>query len=240
MRRYCVGSAVPRAVIPAVSEMKVCAVRYVILFLTLMMSACGGGGDGSAPVVQPAAVMRPVTGQDDTARVQAAVDQGGTVTFAAGTFHLTRTITITKSGTVIAGAGAQTVFDYTPTPLAQIQHCMNDRAFTTPCTFDDPPPRRVGAPIAVGDTSFVATDAADVADIKAGDWLLINDYDSVVDDRVAVDWAQVESVEGLTVNVISPFAWHLRRRGHGFQARAALDLSRLPRSLRTSRSKTSP
>jgi hypothetical protein len=172
--------------------------------------------------------------QDDTAAVQAMVDKGGAVTFPAKTYHLSATITITKSDTVITGAGAQTVFDYMPTPMAQIQHCKNDRVFTTPCAFDDPPPRRVGAAIAVGDTSFLATDAADVADLAPGEWILINDYDSVIGDRVAVDWEQVQSVDGLTVNVDPPSAWHSRRRARGFPAKAASGLNLSPRLSRTS------
>jgi len=49
----------------------------------------------------------------------------------------------------------------------------------------------------VGDTSFTATD--DASDVQPGEWLLINDYDSVFGDRAAVDWVQVESVAGNVV-----------------------------------------
>jgi len=66
-------------------------------------------------------------------------------------------------------------------------------------------PRAIAASISAGDTSFLARSAGDVADLQPGDWLLINEYDSVVGDRVAVDWMQVESVSGLEVRVAQPF-----------------------------------
>jgi hypothetical protein len=73
--------------------------------------------------------------------------------------------------------------------------------------------------------AFVATDATDVADLVPGEWILINDYDSVIGDRVAVDWVQVQSVEGLTVNVTKPFRmafttarpWVPAKSGLGFE-----------------------
>jgi hypothetical protein len=165
--------------------------------LSSTVVACGGGGSGSVPTTGSPVV------QDDTAAVQAAVDKGGVVSFSARTYHLTRTITLRHSGTVVIGAGPSTVFEYQPSQ--QLQHCENDRVFTTPCTFDDPPPRPVAASIGAGDTSFLASSAGDVADLQPGDWLLINQYDSVIGDRVAVDWVQVESVSGLQVKVAQPF-----------------------------------
>lgn len=163
--------------------------------LSSTVVACGGGG--SAPTGKAA------TFKDDTAAVQAAVDQGGVVSFSAGTYHLTRTITIRHSGTVIVGAGPSTIFEYQPSQ--QLQHCENDRVFTTPCMLYAQMPRAIAASISAGDTSFLARSAADVADLQPGDWLLINEYDSVVGDRVAVDWMQVESVSGLQVRVAQPF-----------------------------------
>jgi hypothetical protein len=192
--------------------------RNTILILALALSACGGGGGVSVAPPTTGDAPAPVT--DDTAAVQAMVDKGGTVAFAAKTYHLSKTITVTKSGTVIEGVTG-TVFDYVPTTT---EHCVTDRVFTTPCAFDDAPPRQVAAPIAVGDTSFTATDAADVADLAPGEWILINDYDSVIGDRVAVDWEQVQSVDGLTVNVKAPFRmsfttarpWVAGKSGLGF------------------------
>ena len=163
--------------------------------LSSTVVACGGSG--SAPTAKAPAV------KDDTAAVQAAVDRGGVVSFSAGTYHLTRTIIIRHSGTVIVGAGPSTIFEYQPSQ--QLQHCENDRVFTTPCMLYAQIPRPIAASISAGDTSFLARSAADVADLQPGDWLLINAYDSVVGDRVAVDWMQVESVSGLQVRVAQPF-----------------------------------
>jgi hypothetical protein len=168
---------------------------FIVVLLATDVAACGGdraGQRGPGPGVQ-----------DDTTEVQAAVDQGGVVRFSAGTYHLKRTITIRHSGTVIVGAGPSTVFEYQPSQ--QLQHCENDRVFTTPCMLYAQMPRAIAASISAGDTSFLATAAGDVADLQPGDWLLINEYDSAVRDRVAVDWVQVESVSGLQVRVAQPF-----------------------------------
>src|SRR5437660_11716255 len=128
----------------------------ITALVALTFTACGGGGDRDAPPPTPPPPVR-----DDTAAVQAAVDKGGAVMFAAKIYHLSRTIVITQSGTSIIGAGSDTVFDYQPSQ--QLTHCLNDRVFTTPCSFDDAPPRQIAAPIAVGDTSFTATIVTDVA-----------------------------------------------------------------------------
>ena len=188
------------------------------LVLALTLAACGGGGTPS-PAPPP-----PV--EDDTAAVQAAVDRGGTVMFAAKTYHLSRTIVIKNSGTAIVGSGPDTVFDYQPS--TQLQHCENDRVFTTPCTLYHSVPRQIAAPIAIGDTSFAAIAAADVADLKLGDWLLINDYDSVVGDRVAVDWVQVASVSGLTVNVAQPFRMAFTTARPWVPAKSGLGFTPIP------------
>ncbi|HEY2339801.1 MAG TPA: glycosyl hydrolase family 28-related protein, partial [Steroidobacteraceae bacterium] len=103
--------------------------------LSSTVVACGGSGSA------PTAKRPPV--KDDTAAVQAAVDQGGVVSFSAGTYHLTRTITIRHSGTVIVGAGPSTVFEYQPSQ--QLQHCENDRVFTTPCMLYAQMPRAIAA-----------------------------------------------------------------------------------------------
>lgn len=190
--------------------------RINFLLLAFLLAGCDGNGVGSYPTTPPPPV------QDDTAFVQAAVDVGGVVTFAAKTYHLSRTILIKTSATSIVGVGPETVFDYQPS--AQTQHCATDRVFTTPCTFEDAPPRRIAAPIAVGDKAFSAFAAADVADLKYGDWLLINDVDSVFGDKVAIDWVQVAGVSGVTVNLVQPFRmafttarpWDPGKSGLGF------------------------
>jgi hypothetical protein len=185
-------------------------------WFTLLLSGCGAGG-APTPSEHPAPV------QDDTDAVQSAVDHGGLVSFAARTYHLSRTIVITQSNTTIEGLGPQTVFQFRAS--ATRQHCVNDRAFTTPCGIDDNPPRRIAGAIAVGARSFTAAAAADTADLLPGDWLLITDADPVIGDRVAGDWAQVDAVVGTVISVRTPFrtafttarSWDPGRSGLGFQ-----------------------
>lgn len=188
--------------------------RTSLIAGTCVLAACGGGGSPS-----PTAVT------DDTASLQAALDKGGTVQLEARTYHFSRTLTVSQSNTVIVGQGqAVTLLEFSP-PEGQLTHCQTDRAITTPCEFDDPPPRQVGAAINLGDTSFQAAQASDVADLAPGDWLLINDYDQDIGDRVAVDWVQVAGIVGTTVNVVTPFRmafttarpWVPRKSGLGFE-----------------------
>ena len=77
---------------------------------------------------------------------------GAAQSFSARTYHLTRTITISRSGTVILGAGPSTVFEFQPSK--QLQHCANDRVFTTPCTLYARTPRAIAASISAVDASF--------------------------------------------------------------------------------------
>ncbi len=185
-----------------------------VLSALLMLLPCGCGGGSGGTSAAP---------QDDTDVVQNAVDHGGIVSFSARTYYLSRTIVINNSNTTIQGAGPQTVFQYRASAVRQ--HCANDRVFTTPCGIDDNPPRRIANAISVGDGSFSATVSTDVADLQSGDWLLISDIDSVIGDRVTVDWAQVASVSGLIVSVRTPFrtaftnarAWDPGHSGLGFQ-----------------------
>jgi hypothetical protein len=139
--------------------------------------------------------------QDNTADVQKAVDAGGVVMFPAGKYVITKTIVVSKSNTVILGAGPETVFEFRPT-LPQV-HCENDRAFTTPCDVLLTPRRQITAPIAIGESTF--STAGDVSDLWPGDTLLIQEKDQKAGDVVVVDWAEVASSSGNTVRVQQPF-----------------------------------
>jgi hypothetical protein len=173
----------------------------------LMICSCGGqSGDAL---------------RDDTEAVQNAVNLGGVIKFEARTYSLSRTIVITKAGTVIQGAGPGTVFRYHSSAIRE--HCANERVFTTPCEINDIPPRRIADPIALGDRSFLAV--GDVSDLQPGDWLIVSDRDSEIGDVVTIDWIQVDSVSALVVNVRTPFRtsfttarhWDPGRSGLGFQ-----------------------
>ena len=99
---------------------------------------------------------------------------------------------------------------------------MNDRAFTTPCDAGNAPRRRIAGPISVGDKVFGASD--DVSDLHSGDWLVITEKDRMPGEVVAIDWAQVASVSGSSVQVQTPFrtafpnarAWDPDHSGLGF------------------------
>jgi len=155
---------------------------YALLALPLL-SACG-----SAQLNGPADIQR-------------AVDAGGTVRFPAGTYLLTQTIVVHKSNTIIQGAGRATIFVFKPS-LPQL-HCINDRAFTTPCSVADSAGRQIAGSIALGSSSFEALDNVD--DLRSGDWLIVEEKDSEPSEVVIVDWVQVAAVSGNTVVVRSPF-----------------------------------
>jgi hypothetical protein len=104
----------------------------LLIVVLLLLAGCGGDGTDQATAID----------------VQAAVDAGGTVRFAAGTYTFSKTIVVRKSGTVIEGAGPQTVFVFKPS--GPIAHCVNDRAFTTPCDVADTPRRQIANAIAGG------------------------------------------------------------------------------------------
>jgi len=172
-----------------------------LLFLLPTLVGCGA---------VPKATQNSLANVDRTAEIQEAVDQGGTVTFPAGTYFFTRTIVPRKSNTVIQGVGPQTVFVFTPSlPLI---NCVNDRAFTTPCDVQRriqgnsvvwTPRRQIAAPISLGDKSFATLE--DVSDISAGDWLIIEERDPNISDIVVVDWVQVASASGRVIGTGAPF-----------------------------------
>jgi hypothetical protein len=158
--------------------------------------------------------------------VQRAVDRGGVVHFGSRTYHLTRTIVVNHSNTVIQGEGPGTIFEFNGRGAKAA--CVNDRAFTTPCALIHQPARRIAAAIAVGDRSFLPAD--DASDLRPGDWLIVAEKDAVIGDVVAIDWAQVDSVEAGVVGVRTPFRmafslsrpWDPARSGLGFRKVAPL------------------
>lgn len=167
------------------------ALTFMVPFLSFMLLGCVGNADR-------------------TAEIQAAVDRGGIVTFPAGTYVFTRTIVPHKSNTVIQGVGPETVFVFRPSP--PLVNCVNDRAFTTPCDVQRTvqgndvvwtPRRRIVGSIAIGDTSFTASDS--VSDLSAGDWLIVEERDPNTSDIVVVDWAQVATASGNVITTQEPF-----------------------------------
>jgi hypothetical protein len=195
---------------------------WMALFLAL--TACGGGGSPSEPVAIAKAPATPVTVTpppptaptvpivDETASLQAMLNKGGTIQLEARTYHISSMLNIAVSGTVLQGNGSSTVIDFTPPPAAQVKGCYTDRALSTNCGFSTEFPQQIWANIQKGDTSFVAANADDAAALVPGDWVYIAAWDPGISDAIAhtayatiADWAQVASVEGTTVNVVTPF-----------------------------------
>lgn len=142
----------------------------------------------------------------------------------AGNYVLRHTILVNNN---VRGVGPGTHFLFQPSP--PFLECQNDRAFTTSCdTLYDrstqafKPRNRIAAPIAIGDTSFQAADPD--TGLAPGDWVIVTEKDNAVKDVVAIDWAQVASVNAVTVHVVSPFrtafsvkrAWDPLYGGLGF------------------------
>ena len=180
----------------------------LILFLFILLLAGRGMVRNSrAPVVNSSPPANTYTNCSlspplSTADIQQAIDAGGIIKFGPGVYELNQTIVVRKSNTIIQGSGPGTVFIFKPT-LPQV-HCVNDRAFTTPCDVIDTPRRQILSPIGIGDYTFTA--AGDLSDLTSGDWLIIGEKDRNVGGlAVTVDWAQVAAVTGNVVQVRTPF-----------------------------------
>jgi hypothetical protein len=170
------------------------AKKMVAILVAVILAGCGGGGGASTPAPTPPPPVAQT--QDDTSAVQAAVDAGGVVNLS-GTYLLTQSIVVTKSGTVIQGGGT-----FTYKPGTKPTGCSNDAAFTTPC-IDSMPRQQITANIAIGSNTLTA--AGDLAALVPGVWLVISERDNLHGDIVAFDWAQVRSVASQTVTVSAPF-----------------------------------
>lgn len=190
--------------------------KLIPIAVTLALAACGGGVTPPAPhvTVPPPDIKAPPPPPvvDDTAAVQALLDAGGVVQLDARTYHISRTLMMSHSGTTLQGHGASTVLFYEPPAPGTVKHCQNDRVITTRCALSATIPLEVAGAINVGDTSFQAANSSDLAGIGAGDWLLITNWDPGIKDgtfhtsyATTVDWVQVANVSGTTVNVTVPF-----------------------------------
>ena len=119
---------------------------------------------------------------------------------------------LSVSGTTLQGAGPATILHFTPPTQGTQKHCVNDRVLTTRCALSTTVPLQVAANITLGALSFEAANAADVANLGAGDWIYLANWDPGIADAhthtsyaTTVDWAQVASVSGTTVTVTEPF-----------------------------------
>ncbi len=202
----------------------------LIAVVALMLAACGASDRNVAAVPTPPVavtpppitpppdnpppveVTPPTVPTDDTATLQAALDQGGVVKLEARTYHTTAMLNIAVSNPTLEGAGPATKIEFTAPTGATLVSCGNDRVIATNCGFSRSYPLGIASNIAKGATSFEAQNASDVAGLAAGDWLYIAAWDLGIADAAAhtayatvVDWVQVESVSGTTVNIVGSF-----------------------------------
>jgi hypothetical protein len=192
------------------------SIRFASVALLVVLSGCGGASAPTPPAESPPPVTKnpvppPAPVQDDTAALQALLGKGGLIRLEARAYHLTKTLIIAVSGTTLQGAGPATVLEFTPPPAGTAQHCITDRVISTRCAISITVPLQIAAPIEVGNTSFEAVNAADVANLSPGDWVLISESDPGIADAVthtgyptSIDWVQVASVEGTTVSTVQP------------------------------------
>jgi hypothetical protein len=149
---------------------------------------------------------------DDTAELQADLNAGGMTQLAGRIYHTTKSLIYTQSGSGLIGT-VGTVIDFTPPPKGTARDwCVNDRAIAMQCGLSTTGVLPIANAISVGATSFTVVNLADVADLNPGDWIIVTDTDPSVADASShtgyptyVDWAQVASVVGTTVNVVTPF-----------------------------------
>lgn len=197
-----------------------------IVLLIAALTGCGSVGVTQNLPVAPITVPPPNNTQsappvvvqqtpppDETAAIQALLDKGGIVQLDARTYHTTKTLVESVSHTTLRGKGAATVIEFTPPPIGSPRGvCTTDRVITPRCGLAYSAPLPIAASIAVGDTSFEALNAADVAGLAPGDWVILTLSDPGIADATShtgyptsVDWMQVASVVGTRVNVQTPF-----------------------------------
>lgn len=153
---------------------------------------------------------------DDTAAIQSAINAaaaagGGRVLLASGlTFKTTQTLLLNASNLVLwAGPGSTIKF----VPTAPFVSGVNDRAILIAGTASAIRP--VSGSIAAGATSFTAQNAADTTDLGVGDWVIVSETDSGAGEIVLIEWAQVLSVSGTTVNFQHPIRTAFPATGGG-------------------------
>lgn len=182
------------------------------------------------PVVQQLPPPPPIPIVDETAVLQARLDQGGVVRLDGRAYHISHALKLSVSGTTLQGQGTATVIEFMPEPAGTPRNvCVNDRVLTTPCGMTTTLPLKITAPIAVGATTF---ESASAATLHSGDWVVITLSDPGIADATShlgyptsIDWMQVDYVDGTTVHTATPFrlaftdslAFEAGNSGLGFQ-----------------------
>jgi hypothetical protein len=143
---------------------------------------------------------------DDYTSIQMALDAagkagGGVVMLPLSTCKTSKTLHFNYSGITLSGEGK---IDFVPTP--PFERYVNDRAVQVNDSnlYDTNLP--IASQIKAGDRSFMAQNAADVAGLENGNWVVINEIDQGAGNNiVAIEWVQVASVSGTIVTVKAPF-----------------------------------
>jgi hypothetical protein len=183
------------------------ALCFVIAVL-LFHLACGGG-----PVFHVDTDFGAVCDDkaDDYAAIQSALDTaglagGGTVLLPpARTCKTTKTLHFNHSNITLSGDGT---IDFVPSP-PYIRY-INDRAVQVNEWVDASSYYGTNlpilGPIKKGQRSFTAANAGDTAKLNEGDWIVINELDEGAGHNiVAIEWAQIGSVQGATITAQAPF-----------------------------------
>lgn len=119
------------------------------------------------------------------------------------TYAGTATISLPSACSNVTIAGPPSaVVNFSPT--APFTAGVNDRAFNISNGISGTDNRPITASIAAGATSFVATLAGNTADLVANDWLAIYVKDPGYGEAIRLEYAQVASVAGTTVNLLQP------------------------------------
>jgi hypothetical protein len=207
------------------------ALMMVFVLVAVILSGCGGDVVNAQNPQNPLSVQPPnapplptaptppvVTDPapppamvDDTAAVEALVARGGLVQLEGREYNLNEALIPTISGTDLRGQAGTVLHFHSPAAGTPRNPGVTDRVIgTNSMTRTSQLPIAHG--IAVGDTSFEATNLADVANLRPGDWVVITVNDPGVSDAnthlgypTYVDWEQVAGVSGATVSVVAPF-----------------------------------
>lgn len=169
---------------------------------------------------------------DDTAALQALFALGGRILIPPGVYLITGDLTvngpahivlapnctilstagrivINESNVTIEGHGDSSVFDFTAgDPALSLNRAIVGRGVLSPVGTTG---FGITGDVDAGDTSFEADDAGEASSVADGDWVLVGERvlnEPPVGNRdwMRLEWKQVASVVGTTVNVKTPFA----------------------------------
>lgn len=127
---------------------------------------------------------------------------GGTVHIPKGVWNLKHDLNINNASNIrVEGEGDGTVLNFVP--VCPCTFGNNEEPIMVVGTLSNR--RQIAAAAAAGATSFTLASAGDGTDLTAGEWLIIEEYDiGAGPNQVISEWAQVLSVVGTTVNIVSP------------------------------------